>query len=362
MKRGAALAAALLTAGSLLAAPARGSTATVARSGPGDVVLNDVASIPAGDVWAVGDGGIVSHWGGSSWTSRHLGGLRSPNLNGVGATSPSDAWVVGGVIVNDAFHAFVSHWTGVSWHRVAVPAYPGEVILQDIAVNSLSDAWVVGRWFASTPAGSRRGAVIIHWNGTTWTRVAAPAGVALAATAESVGGRLLSVGRMTATGAPVAVQGVDGSLRVLPLPTVPSARCVPQDVIASPVIVVGTCWSGPASGPRSRPYVAVRRNGVWRRDRVGGSAALMGVDGPHATWAAGRTPTTGQPVLLRRRNHQWLRYAIAPLAHGGGLEAVTVLAPHDAWAVGWRRVGATKRPLALHWFGYGWEPLHVPLP
>jgi hypothetical protein len=355
---------ALITAGSLLVVPSQhaagaGVGSHRAAQGP---ALNDVVAIAADDAWAVGDGGIARHWDGAAWTSRHLGGLRSPILAGVDATSASDVWAVGGVIVFDAFRAFVSHWDGTAWHRVVVPGSPGEVIVEDVVARSAADAWIVGRWFGSTPAGTRSGAVILHWNGAAWRRTGAPAGVTLTAAAVLGGGDLLAVGRTTHTGAPVAVRGTAGSWRVIPLPTETGAHCVVHDVTALPLVAVGTCREGMRPDRRAHPYIVERRSGLWTLEPVTGSASLWGVGGGAATWAVGRSSTTGQPLTLRRRpDASWFRVAAPSVPLGGLLRAVDVRTFNDAWSVGWRRQGAANRPLALHWDGASWATVPVPV-
>lgn len=359
MRRATALVVALLAAGPLLVAPASRAVAEP-RALP-DAGLNDVVAITASDAWAVGDGGIASQWNGSSWSSRHLGGFFSPNLNGLDAITTADVWTVGGVIVQDQFRGFASHWDGSAWHRTPVPAYPGEMILEDVAAESHADVWAVGRWFSTTPAGRRGGAVIVHWNGTKWRRVAAPTGVAsLVAATLLAGGRLLAVGR-TSHGAPVAVRATPGAWRVIPLPSPARTRCTARDVDGLPVVVVGSCRSDTVSG--NRPYVVDRsRQGIWTLRRVAGQTDLAGVDTRVVTWAVGGLSTTGQPAALRRRaDGSWFRVATPHLPSGGHLEAVDAVAFRNAWAVGWRRAGGSQRPLALHWDGASWTAVTVPL-
>jgi len=355
--------AALLLAASLLAVPTGGAIASARPRSFFDVPLNDVIALTLNDAWAVGGGGIVSHWAGSSWTSRHLGGLHSPDLNGMDATTTSTptVWTVGGVIVQDAFRGFASRWDGAAWHRTPVPGHPGEMILEDVAAGSRRSVWAVGRWFSTTPAGRAVGAVILHWGGRKWHRVSGPGGLAsLEAASLLAGGRLLAVGRASGTGAPVAIRGTVGAWRVIPLPTPVAAHCVARDVDGPPAVVVGTC----RSGGRTHPYVVDRaRDGTWSLQVVPGAAGPRSVDAEAVTWAVGRLSRTGQPVTLRRRaDGSWFRVASPTLPHGGSLLAVDASTFSQAWAVGSRRSGGADRPLALRWDGASWTAVPVPIP
>ena len=57
----------------------------------------------------------------------------------------------------------ILHWNGTRWRRVPAPAYSE---LQSVAVTSARDAWAVG----DTAAGE----LILHWNGNSWTRTPGP--------------------------------------------------------------------------------------------------------------------------------------------------------------------------------------------
>ncbi len=60
----------------------------------------------------------------------------------------------------------------VRWTRVASPA-PGVGIslLDGVAVTSSSNAWAVGYYLARRNTWKT---LVLHWNGTLWTRTAAP--------------------------------------------------------------------------------------------------------------------------------------------------------------------------------------------
>jgi hypothetical protein len=360
MKRATAVAAAvLMLAGGVHTTP---SSATAPSQSPSviDVSLHDVVAIAADDAWAVGDDGLASHWDGSSWTSRHLGGLHSPELNAIAAVSVEDAWVVGGVIVQDLFQGFASHWDGSAWHRVPVPGPTAEMILEDVTMAATDDAWAIGRYFGATPAGHKRGAILIHWNGAKWSRVATLPHTSFVAVTSPKSRRVL-VFVQGHNGLLWLITGTNGVWRTVIIPTPSGERCAGGDIDAAPAVVVGTCESG---GVR-HPFVAERRSdGTWHLRSIPGRGSLSGVDLGDATWAIGGSgPAIERRAVILRRSHRggWFRVAVPP--GRGSLLGMDGRNFNDAWAVGWRRPRShsLELPLALHWDGAAWSRVTVPL-
>jgi hypothetical protein len=91
----------------------------------------------------------------------------------VSAVSGSDAWAVGAYVSNTTGHAdtLILHWNGTSWSKVASPS-PGHLrnYLYSVSAVSGSDAWAVGYY---TKHGLTY-TLILRWNGTSWTRQASP--------------------------------------------------------------------------------------------------------------------------------------------------------------------------------------------
>jgi hypothetical protein len=96
-----------------------------------------MAAPSAGNIWAVGsrwylnaDRTLIEHWNGTTWKTQ-----ASPNpapgdfdqnvLNGVAATSATNAWAVGWSYVNNSGHIkpLIEHWNGSSWklQSAAIP-------------------------------------------------------------------------------------------------------------------------------------------------------------------------------------------------------------------------------------------------
>jgi hypothetical protein len=146
--------------------------------------LEGVAATSASDAWAVGyySSGtapqtLILHWNGTAWTqvpSPNPGGPSlSHKLHNVAATSATDAWAVGeyGDISTGDRQALILHWNGTAWSYVPV-AVPSAVpvYLHGVAATSASEAWAVGDF---NPGGGHE-ALMLHWNGTTWAQVPGP--------------------------------------------------------------------------------------------------------------------------------------------------------------------------------------------
>jgi hypothetical protein len=116
-------------------------------------------------------GTLIMHWDGTAWST-----INSPNpdsgtnvLEGVSATSGSDAWAVGNYSSYDTpgrSRTLVLHWDGTAWSTVNSPTPgPGANRLAGVSARSGSDAWAVGD---HDTAVSTTTSLIAHWNGTAW--------------------------------------------------------------------------------------------------------------------------------------------------------------------------------------------------
>jgi len=122
-------------------------------------------------------------------------------LDGVAAASNSNAWAVGSTGLNSSQRILMLHWNGSSWSRVTKPsvlAAPGG--LSAVTVVNSRDAWAVG----STLSGaSTTHTLLLHWNGSAWSQVTSPApvknGVLSAVAATASGG--WAVGYISASAA-----------------------------------------------------------------------------------------------------------------------------------------------------------------
>lgn len=107
-------------------------------------------------------------------------------LNAVTAFGENDAWVVGETPTgtNNQPEPLVEHWDGNSWQVQATPDVPGG-FLNSVAAVGRNDVWAVGEQeYPPPPPGQPRyygnPALLLHWDGTTWTRFGEPFGFKLA--------------------------------------------------------------------------------------------------------------------------------------------------------------------------------------
>jgi hypothetical protein len=156
-------------------------------------ILTAVAAVSPTDVWALGSYGylassptaqwfkaLAEHWDGSSWqqvpmpTPANSSGM---HLSGATVVSASDIWVVGSWAdfgPGDGPVPLIEHWNGHAWSIVPSPVLPAPVAdqgaqLYGVTAVSANDIWAVG--YIGT--GTHRN-LILHWNGTSWTRAPAP--------------------------------------------------------------------------------------------------------------------------------------------------------------------------------------------
>jgi len=136
--------------------------------------LNGVAATSPSNAWAVGsysDGGaqrtLVEHWNGTAWTRAPSPNRRGPanTLNAVAAVSASNAWAVGSTGFS---RTLIEHWNGKAWKIVPSPTPASGAELLGVAATSASNAWAVGA------TASSKSTVILHWNGAAWKRVTSP--------------------------------------------------------------------------------------------------------------------------------------------------------------------------------------------
>lgn len=144
--------------------------------------LYDIAGTSPTDVWAAGT--YMYHWDGSSWTSfvrpvdlLTLHGVATLAFHGVATLTQNNAWAVGshfficGVGCN--YHRpSIIHWDGIDWTEVPNPVDQTNSDLQSVVALASDDIWAVGNLWPADYSSSRM--LILHWDGVTWTEVAAP--------------------------------------------------------------------------------------------------------------------------------------------------------------------------------------------
>lgn len=157
--------------------------------------LRDLSTGPAefsavtsnqGETWAVGEGGSMYRYDGTSWLPQTQG--RVKGLRALSVVDAQNAFAVG------AFGT-VHRWNGKQWSLVALPfSAPSFSGVQALTAN---DVWAVGETGA-----------IWHWNGTSWGSVTSPTIKNLRAVWGTAANKLWAVGD---AGTVLAYNGTDWS-------------------------------------------------------------------------------------------------------------------------------------------------------
>lgn len=342
----------------------------VASPSPGDIYsdLLDVATIGAGDAWAVGFRGyidgddqfanssIIERWDGSEWSVAYRPGSKG-QLAGVFALATDDVWAVGHTGMESIdFQPLIMHWDGTTWSRVDSP-HAAMGYLTAIGGAGPDDLWAAGTLIGTYDT------IIEHWDGSSWTLVEHPSphsdyvaigGLAAGATDDvSIVGTYLDD---QAKSAPLALRW-NGTKWRRTQPVIPGADGTSLlDVTVRPngrVWAVGNYVSGSET-----QAVAERWNGrTWTvalPPALPGSSALSSVTtGPDGVWAVGSKNDTGDaPTTLterwRARLGEWDVVA-SPNASGDNyLLAVDQSPEGELWAVGFHRTGDQEKSLTEH--------------
>jgi hypothetical protein len=141
--------------------------------------LRGVADLGPSDAWAVGEGatgGLAEHWNGTTWSVVPLpdSAFTSATGNPISAVSATDIWIVGSTVSTTGTAPEALHYNGTTWTVVPM-AQPANMTGTISAVTAISahNAWAVGQaQGAGAPAGGET--LIEHWNGTKWSVKASP--------------------------------------------------------------------------------------------------------------------------------------------------------------------------------------------
>jgi hypothetical protein len=150
------------------------------------------------DVWAIGDGGQILHWNGSTWLRTR--DAPDQSLRAIWGSGPHDVWAVGHNLAG--FSGLVLHWDGKAWttfdsgtiqpltgvwasgngDAVVVVASSGAILRCDRATEKCSldanpmplsfvDYGYSGVWGSGSAdiwAVGARG-IVVHWDGHAWS-------------------------------------------------------------------------------------------------------------------------------------------------------------------------------------------------
>lgn len=110
-----------------------------------------------GAAWAVGSGGQILTYDGSSWSSTVT--EDDLTLFGVWGADTDEVWAVGGDITGSSDGAALFRWDGATWTRQTIPAEAAAVsALYKVWGSAADDVWVCGV-----------DGLMMHFDGDDWT-------------------------------------------------------------------------------------------------------------------------------------------------------------------------------------------------
>lgn len=304
-----------------------------------DNELGAISVISANDMWAVGNTGtgltslntLTEHWNGSSWTV-----VPSPNgtfgvnfLADVDGVASNDVWAVGsswnGSTSNNQSRTLILHWNGTNWSKVPSPntTSPENRLLGVVAIAA-NNVWAVGSSYDYTFYKT----LIMHWNGVAWSIVPSPNprdfNILYAIDAASAND-VWAVGSQ-------------------------------QDTLEQTLVVHwnGLNWSvvpSPQVGPYGNNMIGVdvvSANDIWA---VGFHLTVFGFTQPYQT-STFHYNGSGWSIVPSPNVNQLNNY----------LFDVAGLSPTDAWAVGLYDTGTALNTMIQHWNGSSWAITPSPSP
>ncbi|HKP53774.1 MAG TPA: SBBP repeat-containing protein [Chloroflexia bacterium] len=315
--------------------------------------FEDVTVLSADDVWVVGfvaDSAntipSTAHWDGTQWSEVSVPSPEalSNELYGIDAVSADDIWAVGvsrssGTI--SSAEPLIFHWDGSAWTRVAAPPVQfGE--LRSVSALASNDVWAVGTQYYE-PAYTDQGTFTIHWDGTAWSAVPSP-------NVETSGNDNLLRGVHAI--APDDVWAV-GSV---------GANSYDHTFNTLTLHWNGTAWSiVPSPNPSSyqadilQDVTATSANDVW----AAGYYVTMVPNG-------GYYYEISRPLLLRWNGIEWTETVGALRGEGDhDIYGIHAISPNDVWAVGSSQettYGGNPQTLTEHWNGLIWTVVDSPSP
>ncbi|WTW98069.1 hypothetical protein OG216_34125 [Streptomycetaceae bacterium NBC_01309] len=117
--------------------------------------------------------GLIAHWDGRSWRRIPVPQPYAAwGLNSISASGPNNVWAVGNGYGDDN-QPVALHYDGSKWSVLPTPPHGGVYgEFNSVVAKSPTDVWAVGRVLLDDK--DRGHALVMHWNGKSWTRVAVP--------------------------------------------------------------------------------------------------------------------------------------------------------------------------------------------
>jgi len=254
--------------------------------------LTGIVALSANNIFAVGystdsnyaEHSLILHYDGTAWNI--VNGIDTGSLTGITALSASNIWAVGG-------GTMTQHYNGTSWTAIAAPhlrAYDQLVAVTALAANNV---YAVG--VTQDDQGTVQ-TLVEHWNGTQWSIVSSPNTQQYSGLRAVVA---LSAHNIWAVGS----DSIDGG---------PDFTLVEH--------YNGTTWSIVAS-----PNIGTGTNELLSVAAIGANNIV----------AAGASYSTGAPTLIERWNGTAWKVVAAPGQYGSQLNGLTrVPGTKQLWGVG----------------------------
>ena len=96
-------------------------------------------------------------------------------LTGIAAVAQCDVWAVGyteHVNIDGSNRALIEHWTGGPWAVTPAPPLTSDARLFGVSAVSASNVWAVG--YTTDATTDLAQTLILHWDGSNWTRQMSP--------------------------------------------------------------------------------------------------------------------------------------------------------------------------------------------
>jgi hypothetical protein len=285
---------------------------SVVAPGPRQVWVSGQAVQPVGGGLAVS--GVIYRLEGSRWVS--VPPLAEVNTGSLYSGPDGQIWMTG---TNDSGEPVIAYWTGRGW-RVSYTA-PGNAyyVVQSLDIVSARNGWAAGYTQATYPkqfppggggAGSSevKSPLLLHWNGISWRRVAAPH-----IPAGYPGGGALS---FIAAAANSPGMWATGTVWIGRVPVF-----VPENWLLR--------WNGTSWATVTMPRTNFLAEAGYSIGNI--SAGKSGVP----QWIGGRTNTDVSWYLYYSGN-RWIaaRGVTTPGEYDGGMQVVAIPGTNATWAIG----------------------------
>ena len=143
--------------------------------------LADIAKLPGGKLWVVGTRlhrgkllALASRWNGSRWTHSHPASGSGAGLLAIERAPTGRLWTVGWKEVSPGRpKPLIGKLVNGKWKTTRGPGLgSGTAILTDISFRASKAGYAVG--YQVKPASDHHRAILFHWDGSVWSRMALP--------------------------------------------------------------------------------------------------------------------------------------------------------------------------------------------